>query len=69
MPKFNKDYDFVVNPAMLEPVVQIEYEVKLRMVPKPEKPKEIEPKEITKEKIVKQIFWVTPSGDIKQLDL
>lgn len=69
MPKFNKDYDFVLNPAMLEPVVQIEYEVKLRMVPKPEKPKEIEPKEITKEKIVKQIFWVTPSGDIKQLDL
>ena len=69
MPKFNKDYDFVLNPAMLEPLVQIEYEVKLRMVPKPEKPKEREPKEITKEKIVKQIFWVTPSGDIKQLDL
>lgn len=69
MPKFNKGYDFVLNPAMLEPVVQIEYEVRLRMVPKPEKPKEEkEPKEVVKEKIVKQIFWVTPTGEIKQLE-
>lgn len=70
MPKFNKNYDFVLNPAMLEPVVQIEYEVKMRLVPKPEKPKEKkEPKEVVKEKIVKEIFWVTPKGDIKQLNL
>lgn len=70
MPKFNKDYDFVLNPAMLEPVVQIEYEVKLKLVQKPEKPKEEkEPKEVVTEKIIKQIFWVTPSGEIKQLNL
>ncbi|WP_417608183.1 hypothetical protein [Owenweeksia hongkongensis] len=69
MPKFNKNYDFVLNPAMLEPVVQIEYEVKMRLIPKPEKPKEKkEPKEVVKEKIEKQIFWVTPTGDIKQLN-
>lgn len=70
MPKFNKDYDFVLNPAMLEPVVQIEYEVKVKLLPKPEKPKEeIKSKEVTVEKIVKQIFWVTPSGEIKQLNI
>ncbi|MCT4623527.1 MAG: hypothetical protein N4A46_07880 [Schleiferiaceae bacterium] len=69
MPKFNKHYDFVVNPAMLEPVVQIEYEVKMRLVPKPKEPKkEVKPKEIIKEKIIKQLYWVTPTGDIKQLN-
>lgn len=70
MPKFNKGYDFVLNPAMLEPVVQIEYEVKMRLVQKPAEPKkEVEkPKEIIKTEIVKQIYWVTPTGDIKQLN-
>ena len=69
MPKFNKDYDFVLNPALLEPVVQIEYEVKMRLVQKPEKPKEVvKPTEIIKKEIVKQIYWVTPTGEIKQLN-
>lgn len=69
MPKFNKDYDFVMNPALLEPVVQIEYEVKMRLVQKPEKPKEVvKLKEIIKKEIVKQIYWVTPDGNIKQLN-
>ena len=70
MPKFNKGYDFVLNPAMLEPVVQIEYEVKMRLVQKPVEPKKEEPKpkEIIKKEIVKQIYWVTPTGEIKQLN-
>jgi len=69
MPKFNKDYDFVLNPALLEPVVQIEYEVKMRLVQKPVEPKEVvKPKEIIKKEIVKQIYWVTPDGNIKQLN-
>ena len=69
MPKFNKDYDFVLNPALLEPVVQIEYEVKMRLVQKPVEPKEVvKPKAIIKKEIVKQIYWVTPDGNIKQLN-
>ena len=69
MPKFNKDYDFVLNPAMLEPVVQIEYEIRMRLVQKPVKPKEVvKPVEIIKKEIVKQIYWVTPTGEIKQLN-
>ena len=69
MPLFNKNFDFVINAGMLEPVVQIEYEVVIRLVQKPEEPKvEIKPTEIIKEKIVKQLYWVTPNGDIKQVN-
>lgn len=67
MPKMSKGYDFVLNPSLLEPVVQIEYEVRLQLFPKPEKPKEQEVKEIVKKEIIKQLFWVTPNGDLKQL--
>jgi hypothetical protein len=69
MPLFNKNFDFVINASMLEPVVQIEYEVIIRFVQKPEEPKiEVKPNEVIKEKIVKQLYWVTPNGDIKQVN-
>jgi hypothetical protein len=65
-PKPAKGYDFVLNPTILEPVVQIEYELKLVLQPKPQQP-EPKPKEKVVTKIEKQLFWVTPNGDVKQL--
>ncbi len=70
MPKLNKSFDFVINPSFLAPVVQIEYEIKMQLVQKPVKaePKD-EPKEVIKKEIVKDIYIVTPSGDVKKLNL
>ena len=68
MPKLNKSYDFVINPSFLAPVVQIEYEIKMQMVQKP-KDAEPKPKEIVKTEIQKDIYFVTPNGEVKKLPL
>lgn len=69
MPKQNKNYDVVVNAVILEPVVQIEYQLKLKLTPKPEIKKE--PKEIIKveTKVQKDIFLVTPDAKVQKLNL
>ncbi|WP_299255039.1 SIMPL domain-containing protein [uncultured Aquimarina sp.] len=61
-----KNYDMVINPEILEPVVQIGMDIKLQYTPKPKEEKPIE-KEITKPKY----FIVSPNGniDIKKLEL
>ncbi|RUT69706.1 DUF541 domain-containing protein [Flavobacterium cupreum] len=58
-PVVSKEFDFVMNPAVLEPVIQIQYEIKIA---------------ITKErkllsKTDKEFILVTPNGDLKTLNI
>lgn len=58
-PVLNKEFDFVMNPAVLEPVIQIQYEIKIA---------------ITRErkllsKTDKEFILVTPNGDLKTLNM
>ncbi|MEM6380641.1 MAG: SIMPL domain-containing protein, partial [Bacteroidota bacterium] len=57
-PVIDKEFDFVINPTVLEPVIQIMYEVKmvvkrqdLNQIAKPEK----------------SFILVTPNGDLKEI--
>lgn len=69
MPKMAKGYDFVINASILEPVVQIEYEIQLRLYPKPKEPKEQPVKEVVKTEVQKQIFFITPDGHLRQINI
>jgi len=65
LPKMSKDYDFVLNNSILEPVIQIEYEIAMRMTPKPieaQKPIEVVKKE-------KEFLLISPDGQVKVLAL
>ncbi len=62
LPKMSKDYDFVLNNSILEPVIQIEYEIALRMTTKPKEPKEAVKKE-------KEYMLIMPDGQVKVLAL
>ncbi len=55
-PVVDKEFDFVINPEIVEPVIQVMYEIKLRII-RPAK-------ENTKE-----YYIVTPNGDLKALEL
>ncbi|NRA10334.1 MAG: SIMPL domain-containing protein [Crocinitomicaceae bacterium] len=59
-----KAYDFVINPVILAPVIQIVYQVRLKIV-NPPKPKEI----VAATKADKEYFLVTTNGDIKELQI
>lgn len=61
-----KDYDVVINPSIVEPVVQIGMEIKLQYHPKPKEQKPIE-KEVVKNKY----FMISNDGaiNIKELKL
>jgi predicted secreted protein len=58
-PVFNKDFDFVINPTVLEPVIQIQYEVKIA-INREKKPFS---------KTDKEVILVTPNGDLKTLNM
>lgn len=58
-PVFSKGFDFVMNPVIMEPVVQVLYEFKLQMI------KNDEPKE----KPETQYMLITPKGDVRNLNL
>lgn len=64
-PVYDKEFDFVLNPKVLEPVIQVMYEVKLRLY---KKKKEDPKQEKDVQGIQKQFFIVTPNGDVKPLD-
>lgn len=66
MPKMSKGYDFVLHASMLEPVVQIEYELMLKLYPKPKEPKQ-QVKEIVKTEIQQEVLLITPDGQVKTL--
>ena len=57
-PVMNKEFDFVINPVVLEPVIQVLYEIKLRGTFKKD------PK-----RNGKAFIFVTPNGELKNLTL
>lgn len=58
-PVLSKEFDFVVNPIIMEPVIQVMYEVKVAVYKK-EKPSM---------KSDKAYFVITPAGEIKNLNI
>lgn len=56
-PVIDKEFDFVINPTILEPVIQVMYEIKLKIS---REKKETESKEY---------MLITPNGEIKNLNL
>ncbi len=63
-PIIDKEFDFVINPDVFEPVIQVMYELTFMVtVPDPKPEKEIV------EKTVKEYLMVTPAGEIKALNL
>ena len=59
-----RDYDVVINPSIVEPVVQIGMEIKLQYTPKPKEEKPTE-----KEVIKNKYYIISPDGsiDIKEI--
>jgi hypothetical protein len=64
-PIFDKEFDFVINPEIVEPVIQVMYEITYRLY-QDETPK-ITP--IVETKTVKEYFIVTHEGDVKALSV
>lgn len=60
-------YDVVINPSILEPVVQIGMNIKLIFTPKPKEKKELP---ITKTEINHKYYVISPNGtiDVKELN-
>ncbi|MFK8038598.1 MAG: SIMPL domain-containing protein [Crocinitomicaceae bacterium] len=61
-PILDKEFDFVVNPTIIEPVIQVMYEIVVRVT----KVKKVMPKSI---KPTKEYMLVTPNGEVKSLAL
>ena len=57
-PIINKEFDFVINSTILEPVIQVLYEVKLEI----DRAKEI------KTTGSKEYFIISPNGEVKKID-
>ena len=59
-----RDYDVVINPSIVEPVIQIGMEIKLQYTPRPKEQKPIE-----KEVIRNKYYIISPDGsiDIKEI--
>lgn len=57
-PVIDKEFDFVINPTILEPVIQVMYEIKLTI--------NREKKEIS---TTKEYMLITPNGELKTLNL
>lgn len=58
-PVLNKEFDFVINSTVLEPVIQIQYEVKIA----------INREKKQNSKIDKEFVLITPNGDLKSLNI
>lgn len=54
-PVVDKEFDFVINPTILEPVIQVMYEIKIVLT------------EESKEKPANQYYFITSGGDLKQI--
>lgn len=56
MPVANKDFDFVINPTLLEPAVQVLYEIKWSATPKTDEKKN-------------NLLFMNHNGDLKPIPL
>jgi hypothetical protein len=63
-PILDKEFDFVINPVIQEPLIQVMYEIKLTI--NREKEKKTETKEV---KEINHYILVTPNGEVKNLNL
>ena len=54
-PVVDKEFDFVINPTILEPVIQVMYEIKVELVPE------------EKANPSNEYYIVTPNGDVKKI--
>ncbi len=61
-PVIDKEFDFVINPTIFEPVIQVMYEIKLII----KREKEALPKV---EKTSKKYILISPKGEIKELNI
>lgn len=71
-PKLSKDYDFVINSSIFEPVVQIEYEVVFRLYQKPEEPEPVQQPKVVEKEVIKterEFYLITATGEVKKLGL
>jgi hypothetical protein len=64
----DKEFDFVVNPVIAEPAIQVMYQIHLAISPKP-KVHTPTPAPQQTQKNQKEFFLITPTGDIRQLNL
>jgi len=58
-PIMDKDFDFTINAPIIEPVIQLLYQIKIKVIPK-------------KEELVKkptQYILITPNGDLRKIPL
>jgi len=64
-----ENYDVVINPSILEPVVQIGMNIKLVFTPKP-KEKKVVPEPIVKTVVDHKYYVISPNGtiDVKELN-
>ena len=62
-----ENYDIVINPSIIEPVVQVGMEIKLHYNPKPKNDK---PEPIVNKETERKYYVISPNGDIdiKELD-
>ncbi|MCK5846502.1 MAG: SIMPL domain-containing protein [Bacteroidales bacterium] len=69
-PVVDKEFDFVINPRIFEPVIQIMYELKIRayLKPKPTVKKE-EPIIKTKTIVKKKVILIMADGKLKEIDI
>lgn len=58
-PIVDKEFDFVLNPMVLEPVIQVMYEIKLK----------VNREKDQVQKIDKEYLFISPNGDLKELDI
>lgn len=58
-PVIDKEFDFVINPVVFEPVIQVMYELKLNVMLEKEKPAPLQ----------KEYILLTPNGDLKNISL
>ena len=69
-PIVDKEFDFVINPRIFEPVIQIMYEVKVRAYLKPKtKPVVIKPKVEVKTIVKKKVILIMPDGKLKEIEI
>ena len=64
-PIFDKEFDLVINPVINQPVIQVMYQIRLTLKKEKKQELSVATKTVTK----KQLMLVTPSGQIKQIDI
>jgi len=68
LPVIDKEFDFVVNQVIAEPAIQVMYQIHLAISPKPKVHTVPAPQPLA-HKTPKEFFLITPTGDIRQLNV